>query len=505
MKLSRYTLKNISQDVITIPNESVFELPEKVLQFGTGVLLRGLPDYFIDKANKQGVFNGLIVVVKSTAQGDASAFAKQDGLYTVCIRGLKNAQKVEENIINASISRVLSAADQWEEVLECAHNINMQIIVSNTTEVGIQLVNDDVRHHPPKSFPGKLLAFLYERFRAFGGSAHSGMVIIPTELIPDNGKKLESIVLELAHLNSLEDAFIEWIENHNSFCNSLVDRIVPGKPDEDLLPVIENDLGYTDALLTMSEVYSLWAIEGNENIKNLLTFYKSDEGVVIEPGIELYRELKLRLLNGTHTLSCGVAFLSGIETVKQAMDNEPVASFISELMLHEIASSIPYDVNPVKAKEFASSVLDRFRNPYIRHKWISITMNYSSKMKMRIVPVLLKHYERSETAPTLMALGFAAYLFFMKATIKRGDQFYGSFNNEPYLIQDDQAAVFYKRWSGLSIAALVKEVSGDAAYWGYDLGSLPGFVSAVTEKLNLIIDNGMKDAIEHTITKDYVA
>src|SRR5215216_3423550 len=272
MELSKDNLKNITSDKVELPDESLFELPEKVLQFGTGVLLRGLPDYFIDKANRKGIFNGRIVVVKSTSQGDSSSFDKQDGLYTLCVRGLENGEKVEENLINASISRVLSATEEWEKILECAHNREMQIIISNTTEVGIQLVNDDVRHHPPKSFPGKLLAFLYERFKAFNGSAHSGMVIVPTELIPDNGKKLESIVLELAHLNGLEASFIEWIENSNHFCNSLVDRIVPGKPDDAECLAIGNQLGYSDSLMIMSEAYRLWAIEGKGQVKNVLSF-----------------------------------------------------------------------------------------------------------------------------------------------------------------------------------------------------------------------------------------
>src|SRR5436853_5623164 len=158
MILSRYTLKNIGQQDVVVPSEAMFELPEKVLQFGTGVLLRGLPDYFINKANQQGIFNGRIVVVKSTSKGDSSSFEKQDGLYTLCVRGLENGKKVEENIINSSVSRVLSANEDWKQILECAHNPDMQIIVSNTTEVGIQLVNDDIRKHPPISFPGKLLS-----------------------------------------------------------------------------------------------------------------------------------------------------------------------------------------------------------------------------------------------------------------------------------------------------------------------------------------------------------
>ena len=192
MILSAFNLKNIDPEKVQLPNDGVFELPEKVLQFGTGVLLRGLPDYFIDKANRAGIFNGRIVVVKSTSAGDANAFDRQDGLYTVCVRGLENGERKEENIVNASISRVLSASTEWDKILDCAHNPQMQVIISNTTEVGIQMVNEDIRKHPPVSFPAKLLAFLYERYIAFDGSSQSGMVIVPTELINNNAKKLES-------------------------------------------------------------------------------------------------------------------------------------------------------------------------------------------------------------------------------------------------------------------------------------------------------------------------
>ena len=504
MILSRYTLKNINTERVVIPGESLFELPEKVLQFGTGVLLRGLPDYFIDKANREGIFNGRIVVVKSTTHGDTTVFQKQDGLYTVCVRGLEDGARVEENIINSSISRVLDANHEWKQVLDCAHNQNIQVIVSNTTEVGIQLVHDDILRHPPVSYPGKLLAFLYERFNAFGGSQRSGLVIVPTELIPDNGKKLESIVLELAHLNGLEDDFIEWLENHNYFCNSLVDRIVPGKPDAETLANLEGELGYTDQLLTMSEVYRLWAIEGNEHVQNCLSFARADEGVVIAPNIDIYRELKLCLLNGTHTLSCGLAFLAGCSTVKQAMDDEQVSSFISDLMQQEIAPSIPYNVELSTAHGFGAKVLDRFRNPHIKHQWINITMQYSSKMKMRCIPVLLQHYKEKSTVPELFALGFAAYLFFMKGVKQVNGTYYGELDGLTYPIQDDQAEAFYKRWTGLSTATLVQDVLRDNAFWGEDLHALPGFQQTVTDLLNNILHHGMRDTIESVYSKKEV-
>src|SRR5258706_4748737 len=196
MQLSQRAIKKISShDGLIIPDGKLFSLPEKVLQFGTGVLLRGLPDYFIDKANRNGIFNGRIVVVKSTSQGSAGAFDQQDGLYTLCVRGIDKGAMMDEMIINSSISRVLAAREDWTAILKCAHDPGMKVIISNTTEVGIVLTDDDITLSPPASFPGKLLAFLHERYRALNGSEDSGMVIIPTELIVDNGRQLRSVVL----------------------------------------------------------------------------------------------------------------------------------------------------------------------------------------------------------------------------------------------------------------------------------------------------------------------
>lgn len=505
MKLSRHTLKDISSDNVVMPDESIFELPEKVLQFGTGILLRGLPDYFIDAANKVGIFNGRIVVIKSTSKGDTSAFDKQDGLYTLCERGIQNGSKVEEDIICSAVSRVLNAHDEWSEILKCAHNEELKIIISNTTEVGIQLVKDDISQYPPVSFPGKLLAFLYERFIAFGGSEEGGLVIVPTELILDNGKKLESIILELAHLNSLDDDFIEWLEKHNHFCSSLVDRIVTGMPDEKTRRSIENGLGYKDELLTVSEVYSLWAIEGDEKIRNILSFAEADRGVVVEPNIDLHRELKLRLLNGTHTLTCGLAFLAGYETVREAMEDELSLSFISDLMKNEISPSIPYKIKDEIKQDFISKVLDRFRNPHIDHYWKNITLNYSSKIRMRCIPLLINFYKNNESVPPLFALGFASYLYFMKAVRQNDKDFYGELNGESYLLEDELAERFYQLWNNNSVPELVKEVLRDEAFWGHDLYSLPGFHQTITENLNSIVNNGMKWALKSVHPKKVVA
>jgi tagaturonate reductase len=482
MKLNKNNCSIVGKEAVTLPAPEIFSLPEKVLQFGTGVLLRGLPNYYIDKANRQGIYNGRVVVVKSTDNGNTNDFDEQDSLYTICVRGIENGKKITENIVSSAISRVLTAGKDWEEILDFASSPTLELIISNTTEVGIQLVEDDVHASPPISYPGKLLAVLFHRYKMYNGSKERGLVIIPTELIPDNATKLKDILLTLAKRNQLPEAFINWMEESNTFCNSLVDRIVPGKPDKTMLAEIENQLGYKDDLLTMSEVYSLWAIEGDEKVRQKLSFAEADNGVVVTPDINLHRELKLRLLNGTHTLSSGVAFLAGFDTVKEAMDNPKMEAFISSLMKSEIANAIPYPVTEEITNDFSNKVLDRFRNPHIKHQWLSITMNYTSKLKMRVVPLVLNYFKKLNTVPELMAFGFAAYINFMQGEEKDG-KFYGTANGSSYLINDDKAAYVTDIMKKNADGDIVKAILSDTLLWGEDLSALPGFLKAVNKNL----------------------
>ena len=501
--MSQEIIGTINADQVQIPALKYFELPEKVLQFGTGVLLRGLPDFYIDKANKQQIFNGRVVVVKSMDGGGVDAFDNQDGLYTHCMRGLENGKKIEENIINASISRVMSATNQWGLVLECATYPGMQVVISNTTEVGITLVKDNIQSNPPVSFPGKLLSFLYKRYKHFNGDKSKGMIIIPTELIPDNGNELKKIILELSGQNNLDPAFIDWLLNANSFCNSLVDRIVPGRLSAGKLKQMEEKVGYKDELMIMSEVYGLWAIEASsEHIKEVLAFHLADEGVVIAPDINIFRELKLRLLNGSHTFTCGLAHLAGFKTVKQAMDNNSFTTFISAMMMYEIAPSITHEnLSIEQAVDFASKVLDRYRNPFIEHQWLSITLQYTSKMAMRNVTILKNYFERHGLVPEYMALGLAGYLLFMKCEKAADEKYYGKVNGDTYPVNNDYAFYFSEKWNKCSVDQLVGSVFCDKELWKVDLAKFPGLVESVTEKLNMLMKEGAEEIMNKLIAE----
>lgn len=483
MILSKDTLNRIKDDKLILPNEELFNLPEKVLQFGTGVLLRGLPDYFIDKANRAGRFNGRIAVVKSTSKGGTQGFKDQDNLYTICIRGIENGLPVEENIVSSAISRVLTADQDWDSILDIARTPTLKLIVSNTTEVGIQLLRESIHQKLPVSFPAKLLAVLYARYQALGNHENANLAVIATELISDNGKKLEAIVLELAVFNELEAAFTTWLNQHIRFCNSLVDRIVPGKPDAALLIKLEAELGYKDELIIMAEPYRLWAIEGDKRVAELLDLEGVDDGVIVRDDIEIFKELKVRLLNGSHTLTSGIAYLSGIDTVTMAMANENTRNYVKELMMQEIVRAIPYDVTEAEAIAFANTVMDRFANPNIEHLWINITFQYSMKMKIRVLPILLNYYKLYNKVPEYIAIGFAAFLRFMKSDKKEGNQYFGNYNGKEYPITDDDAAYFYEK-AQQNEADYVNSILTDLVFWEADLSALAGFNEAVKAYYN---------------------
>lgn len=413
------------QDLQIAPDK-ILAFPERVLQFGTGVLLRGLPDYYIDKANKEGHFQGRVVVVKTTGSSAGSEFANQDNLYTHIIKGVANGQLVEEEIINASISRVLHATADWQEVLACARRPEIDILISNTTEQGLVFTQEDFNDETPKSFPGKLLVYLIERYQAIGQQPESALMVIPTELIEHNGDLLKGILAKHMAYHPCPDGFATWLENHIVFCNSLVDRIVPGKPDTAILEAYWTDLAYQDDLLIESEPYNLWAIEGPAGIEEKLGFAQGNEGIKLTDDITVYKELKLRLLNACHTFSAGVALLSSLETVTESMQDAGFEDFITKLTA-DIRASIAFPIDDQVKIKFAADVLDRFRNPNIRHYWKSIVFSFTEKFKIRCMPLMKEYYKRHGSFPERMVQGLAAY-FAVSIPAYQAD---GSYYSEP--------------------------------------------------------------------------
>lgn len=463
-------------------NPALLHLPEKAIQFGTGAFLRGFIEYFIDEANRQGHFNGRIVAVGSTGSGRDKILGKQDGLYTLAIRGIENGEARSEYLQISSLSRALAASTEWHQVLECAKNPELQFIFSNTTETGIRYdETDSPGPAAPRSFPGKLTSLLHARARHFNYAPDAGVIVLPCELIENNGATLKAIVLQLAVLWKLEPEFTRWLEEAVPFCNTLVDRIVPGEPDGPSLEEAWNDLGYSDELLTVCEVYRLFAIEATADVAKRITFAAADPNVIVADDIRPYRQRKLRLLNGTHTISVPAALLSDCVLVSEAVNDEHVGPFMQRVLFGELVPS----TDVVAAEDFARQVLDRFSNPYIKHALIDITLQQTLKMRVRVVPAILDYAKRTGHAPAALALGFAAYLIYVR--------------DAEALRADDEAGKVRALVAGLDLEQGVARACAARQLWGADLSAVPGFVERVTECAQGIAANGMRATLEQQL------
>jgi tagaturonate reductase len=478
---------------VELPPSSILALPETVVQFGTGAFLRGFADYFVDEANRRGVSRGSIVAVSSTGSSRDAVLNEQDGLFTLAIQGIDRGEARRRYRVVSSVSRAISANDDWDAVLALARDPGIRVVISNTTEVGIALdETDSFDARPPRSFPGKLTRFLHERAAHFDFDLARGVVVLPCELIEDNGTTLRTIVHQLAGKWKLGDCFAHWLAAGVDFRNTLVDRIVPGLLPKDESERIERALGYRDGMITACESYALFAIQGDEALRARLGF-GDDSRIVVAPDIRPYRERKVRVLNGGHTITVPVALLAGLETVHEATDDMLVGQFMRRAILDEIVPSL--DVPD--AEPFARDVLQRFANPYIRHALIDITLHATTKMRVRVVPSIVQYTQRVGQAPESLAFGFAAYLAFMRGEIQVERRAAGL-----SVPDDGEGERIRSAWAQLeqgsepALRDFVRSICGDATLWGTDLTAVRGWCELVSDNLLRIVEYGMRPALE---------
>ncbi|MCI1577699.1 MAG: tagaturonate reductase [Clostridium beijerinckii] len=465
--------------------------PEKVLQFGEGNFLRAFVDWQIDKMNDEADFNGSVVVVQPLENGLVDMLNDQDCLYTLYLQGVQNGQASKTHKVINSISRGINPYRDYNEYLKVAENPDLRFIVSNTTEAGIAFdENDTLNGGCQKSYPGKLTAFLYHRFNAFNGDDSKGFIIIPCELIDRNGEKLKEIVLKYAEVWNLGQDFIDWINNANTFCCSLVDRIVPGYP-RDTIDEVREELGYDDNLVDVGEIFHLWVIEGPQSIKDELPIEKAGLNVKVVDDMTPYRTRKVRILNGPHTAMVPVAYLYGLETVGEAVDHEVIGRYVHDVIYDEIIETL--DLPHEELVEFADAIIERFQNPYVKHYLMSIALNSLSKYKTRDLPSLTEYLKRKGTLPKKLVFSLASLIEFYKG--KRGDKDIQLADDEDIL------ELFKKLWEKYdgTKEGLNKIVTSVLAYeknWGSNLNEIPNLADEISRYLEIIEKVGMKEAVK---------
>ncbi len=487
--------KQLAPSVTRGPNE-VF--PERVVQFGEGNFLRAFADWMIDEVNARQLFHGNVLVAQPIRHGMAGALNQQDGVYTLLMRGVQNGQVVEARRIITATRRAVNPYEQWSELVAAFRGPHVRFVVSNTTEAGIAYVPEPFSNGVcPESFPAKVTALLYERYAAVHGDARKGLVFLPCELIDRNGDNLRKTVLEHAQNWALPGAFIQWVTGANFFLNTLVDRIVPGYPRAEA-ETLRSELGYDDKLIVAAEYFHLWVIEGPKHLADELPFTKAGLNVVWTDNLAPYRTRKVRVLNGAHTASVLAAFLAGVDTVRDMVEDPVFGAFIQRAVFDEILPTVA--LPEAEKRAYADSVLERFRNPFVRHELLSIALNSISKWKVRVLPSLLDYQQAHGALPPALAFSLAALITFYRGTPVTSHELEGLRAQTPYPIRDDAKvlAFFAEAWREADMTGnwleLTTTTLGRTDFWGQDLNQVPGLTESVAKNIERLVTEGARAA-----------
>ena len=488
--LSYKTLEKIGYDGYLLK-----DAPERVLQFGEGNFLRAFVDYFIDMMNEKAGFNSKVVLVQPIANKEGGfklneVINSQDGLYDLYLRGFQDGEKVNDKRVISCVSRCLNVYSDYQAVMDCASNPDLRFIVCNTTEAGIAY-DESCKYEdcPASTYPAKLTKFMHERFLKFGNQKGKGFIILACELIDDNGKKLEEYVLKYARDWNLGEEFINWIKEENIFCSTLVDRIVTGYPRNEA-EQINNENGYIDNIIDTGEIFGFWVIEGPQSIKDEFPCEKAGLPILICDDHKPYKQRKVRILNGAHTSFVLGAYEAGQHIVRDCMHDEVISSFMNKTLFDEVIPTLT--LSKEDCEQFAASVIDRFKNPFIDHQLLSISLNSTSKWKARVMPSLLGYVKKYNKLPECITASFAFYIkFYQGQELTEKGLVAHREDKEEYIISDDRAILeFYLAHKDDSVEEIVKAVASNIDFWGQDLTLIKGFEQAVVKYLNDINSKG---------------
>ncbi len=470
--------------------------PEKIIQFGTGNFLKGFINWIIQQLNDKTDLNAGVVAVKLRRGNESQVddINVQDGLFTLNVRGLDQGNLVDTLVVIKSQNRALSPYINFENYLKLAESEELQWIVSNTTEAGIRYEPlDSFTDTPAESFPGKLTQLLYRRYCYFNGDQQKGLRIFCCELIDNNASVLRNIILQYSKLWHLEPGFSDWIVSSCQFCNTLVDRIVTGKPKAARSLELQQQLGYTDRELIETERYYQWVIEAEAGDESALAeiFPKSAGlNIVLTPDLSLYRQRKVRILNGAHTGCVALARLLNIETVYAGMQDDELSQFMRYLVYEEICPTIALPKDDVKA--YADAILERFANPFLHHEWKSIGLNSVSKWRARLLPVLTDSQDELNLVPPGLATSLAALILLYR----------GHFQDTTFELNDDQMAIdtIASAWQSSSdVAVVVKHVFSSTELWGSGLSDDQSLINAVTLAILSIQSLGLREHLSQLL------
>lgn len=469
--------------------------PERILQIGEGNFLRAFVDWMVHRMNRNTAvdYNSGVTIIQPIDRGLIDTLNEQDGLFTVRLTAMKDGKPSVTYDVVDCVGNAINPYSSYSDFISCAFNPDLKLIVSNTTEAGIAFdEKDKFDDEPPSSYPGKLTVFLFKRFEHFKGDAEKGLVVLPVELIENNASTLEEIILRYARLWDLGASFMGWVDAHCVFCNTLVDRIVTGYPSENI-DAIQNELGYEDQLVVEGEQFHLWAIDDHPRAREVFPADQAGLNVVYTDDLPYYRRRKVRILNGAHTSMTVIGLTAGIETVRSAIEHEVMGRFLEKMVYREI---VPTLGDSDELRDYAGEIINRFRNPFIKHFLSAISLNSVSKYKARILPTVLDHQQTHGELPQGLVLAMAALIRLYKGQLRGAEV---ELRDDPEVIEAIQDA-----WKGANNnpESVVRAVLSNEDFWGQDLNLVPDYTALVTQFLEQIMDEDPTSGLMN-ILKNY--
>ncbi len=472
--------------------------PIRVMQFGEGNFLRAFVDWIFKRLNDSGLFSGTVSVVQPIPQGLVDMLKKQEYVYTLLLRGMENGKVMDEPSYIDVIRDGINPYAEWDKFIKSACAPELAYIVSNTTEAGIVYAKTERPTTAcPETFPAKVAAMLAARYEALGGAADKGLAFLPCELIEKNGDKLRDAVKKHLEDWGLAPTVGAWMDSACRYYNTLVDRIVTGYPRGEA-EAIWQKLDCRDELLDVGEYFHLWVIEGPASISKEIPFEKSGLEVVVTDNLKPYRDRKVRVLNGAHTGNVLGAYLAGVDTVGEMMDDDQLGRFLRDMTMDEILPGVKLPCDD--KKKYAEAVFERFQNPFVRHELLSISLNSVSKWKVRVLVSLKDYLAEKKQLPARLAFSLASLIAFYRGEWD-GDDFTGKREKGSYPIKDDKWILdaFHSAWTknADNPKALAQEIMSNAKLWDEDLTAIPGLADKVADYLAVIGKSGVREAMRN--------
>ncbi|MFD1888473.1 tagaturonate reductase [Paenibacillus wenxiniae] len=482
-------------------HDVIRQQPIKILQIGEGNFLRGFADWMIHEMNASGKYHGSVVLTPPTPRGGTKLdkLAEQEGLYTLVQQGLQNGQKVEQRQLISVFRDYVNPYTDWEAFLQLAELESLDVVISNTTEAGLTYAEIDyVPGEPIVNYPARLTVFLHRRFQTFGDDPQRGLMILPCELIENNGDVLKSYVLRYAREFGFGEEFCQWVDEHHLFLNNLVDRIVTGMPQQEEYARLTGKWGYEDHFLTSAEPYYIWVIEGDPALDQRLPLQQTGLNVIWTHDLQPYRQRKVHILNGAHTLMMPIGLLHNRSTVRELMEDEQLGSWVKQTITEEVIPTLSLPAEQLQ--RYAEETYERFYNPYLEHRLLDIAMNSLSKFQARILPVLKTYTTKNGQLPQQLVRGLSALLLLYRVQPVEQDGSISfqslTLDGQPLPIHDDAEWLQYmaQHWqeshntsnatAAIDYSVAVQRILSDTRIWQEDLTTIPGLVEQVACNLH---------------------